>query len=237
MINLIFDVDDTLYDQITPFWNACTETFDSLPGISKEALYCASRKYSDEAFPASVSGEMSMDDMYVYRIQKALLEFGVTKNRETCLAFQHRYAYHQSHLTMSATMQALVGYAKEKQYLLGIITNGPSAHQWKKVHTLGVEAWIPTENILVSGDLDVTKPSAEIFKIAEARMGILPEETWYIGDSYENDVVGAKNAGWHVLWLNKRRNPLPPDGRKPDIEVHTEEELLEAVQALQPEME
>lgn len=31
-------------------------------------------------------------------------------------------------------------------------------------------------------------------------MKLDPEETWFIGDTFEIDVVGAKNSGWHVIW-------------------------------------
>ncbi len=40
-------------------------------------------------------------------------------------------------------------------------------------------------------------------------MKIDPEETWFIGDTFEIDVVGAKNSGWHVIWFNHRNRPMP----------------------------
>ena len=33
------------------------------------------------------------------------------------------------------------------------MTNGPSAHQWKKIHALGAEQWFPRESIFVSGEM------------------------------------------------------------------------------------
>ena len=35
-------------------------------------------------------------------------------------------------------------------------------------------------------------------------MGLSKKETYCIGDSYENDVDGAKNAGWKAIWFNHR---------------------------------
>ena len=32
-----------------------------------------------------------------------------------------------------------------------------------------------------------------------------PEHTLYVGDSYDNDIVGARNGGWHSLWFNHSR--------------------------------
>ncbi|HGM3434209.1 TPA: hypothetical protein ACKOH2_001091 [Clostridioides difficile] len=56
MINLIFDVDDTLYNQLTPFYTAYNKVFSSIKGISIEDLYMSSRKYSDEVFHMTENG-------------------------------------------------------------------------------------------------------------------------------------------------------------------------------------
>lgn len=51
---------------------------------------------------------------------------------------------------------------------------------------------------VVSGDVGVTKPSTEIFEIAAARLGLLPEECVMI-DDLPNNVEGAKMAGMQAL--------------------------------------
>ena len=68
----------------------------------------------------------------------------------------------------------------------------------------GLLKWIPRERVFVSGDLGAAKPEPEIFRIIEKRLGLQPEEIWFAGDSYANDVTGAKRAGWKSLWLNRR---------------------------------
>jgi putative hydrolase of the HAD superfamily len=32
-----------------------------------------------------------------------------------------------------------------------------------------------------------------------------------VGDSWKNDIVGAKQAGWSAIWLNRHALPLPLD--------------------------
>ena len=48
MIGLVFDVDDTLYEQIVPFENAYRSLFDM--DIDMEKFYLLSRYYSDVKF-------------------------------------------------------------------------------------------------------------------------------------------------------------------------------------------
>ena len=63
MIGLVFDVDDTLYEQIVPFENAYKSLFDI--DIDIEQFYLLSRHYSDVKFEASRNGEMTMDEYHI----------------------------------------------------------------------------------------------------------------------------------------------------------------------------
>ena len=44
---ILFDVDDTLYDQTIPFKEAYAQYFGNEPAIPAEVIYPVTRKYSD----------------------------------------------------------------------------------------------------------------------------------------------------------------------------------------------
>ena len=44
------------------------------------------------------------------------------------------------------------------------------------------------------------KPNKRIFELALEKADLNPEDVWYIGDNYECDVVGARNAGIFPVW-------------------------------------
>lgn len=71
---------------------------------------------------------------------------------QEALDFQKIYADRQHHIHMSPLMEEVLDYCSGKAEL-GIITNGPSEHQWDKVKSLQAEKWIPHENIFVSADV------------------------------------------------------------------------------------
>ena len=98
--------------------------------------------------------------------------------------------------------------AKENNIKLGIITNGPSKHQWS-VEALGIERWINKDNIVVSGDYDINKPDVRIFEIMQEKLQLPNDSLYYVGDSLENDIVGANNAGWKAIWINRYKKKLP----------------------------
>lgn len=110
------------------------------------------------------------------------------------------------------------------EYKLGLITNGPSRVQWRKIQRLGIEPWFAA--IIVSGDLGVEKPDEAIFTRMIALLKVRPEEALYIGDSLYYDVQGAKRAGLWAAWLNPEGEEHDKDLPSPDLELEQLEELL-----------
>ena len=207
MIGLVFDVDDTLYEQIVPFEKAYKNLFNM--DIDMEKFYLLSRYYSDVKFEASRNGEMTMDEYHIYRIREAAKDLGVYLSDEEALNMQKEYKKNQQKLQMPDITISILELAKENNIKLGIITNGPSEHQWSKVKTLGIERWINKDNIVVSGDYDINKPDVRIFEIMQEKLQLPNDSLYYVGDSLENDIVGANNAGWKAIWINRYKKKLP----------------------------
>ena len=235
---ILFDVDDTLYDQTVPFKEAYAEYFGENPAVPAEVIYPVTRKYSDQVYSQALTGQITMEEMYIYRVQKAFEEFDVRITDAEAFDFQKIYADCQRHIHMSEQMERILDYCGRKAEL-GIITNGPSAHQWNKVKSLQAERWVPHENIFVSGNVGAEKPDRKIFEYAEHTMGLEDAEIWFVGDAYELDVKGALNAGWNAVWMNRRKRKAPDGAVLSECEhggriagVETEEELFGFVRML-----
>lgn len=116
---------------------------------------------------------------------------------------------------------------------MGIITNGPTEHQLKKVKKLGLYDYVDPKHVIVSQATGFQKPEKEIFNLAAEQFDMNPSTTLYVGDSYDNDVMGAFNSGWHSMWFNHRGRSLKP-GTKPvfDLEIDSFEQLFGAVKVL-----
>ncbi len=54
--------------------------------------------------------------------------------------------------------------------------------------------------IIATSDYLFRKPNRRIFELALEKADIKPEDVWYIGDSYECDIEGAKSAGIFPVW-------------------------------------
>jgi HAD superfamily hydrolase (TIGR01549 family) len=89
---------------------------------------------------------------------------------------------------------------KNKNYILGIITNADQA-VIKLINGLGLGSFLNV--IITSEGARAEKPDAAIFNAAYLQAGLKPDEMLYIGDQYNSDVLGAKQAGSQAILLDR----------------------------------
>ena len=56
------------------------------------------------------------------------------------------------------------------------------------------------EFIMATSEYMYRKPNKRIFELALEKAGLSAEDVWYVGDQYQCDIVGAKNAGLFPVW-------------------------------------
>lgn len=71
----------------------------------------------------------------------------------------------------------------------------------------------------------VRKPEKKIFQLALYRLGANAKETMIVGDSYENDIVPAKQLGCTTVWLKGKGWNKPSDTSSADIIINSLIEL------------
>ena len=210
-ISLIFDLDGTLYDRTYPFRDALRDVVQAeIPDYPRE-LHVTYEKHSQEMFFAHERGEVSLEESRALRIMNTMKEYEIPFDREMAARFQERYQYYQYHLTLSDEWKEVLTQLKEMGFCLAVLTNGPVKHQMEKLRSLGMERWIPEKNYMISEAIGCVKPDVRIFRYVEEKLGLVPEDTIMIGDSYESDIEGAARAGWKTIWYNTDGLALPGD--------------------------
>ncbi|MCB5936680.1 HAD family hydrolase [Caldibacillus thermoamylovorans] len=222
---VIFDLDDTLYDQLQPFKTAFEKVFPEVTDIPIEQIYNVSRKYSDQLFQSVEKGVITFPELQVQRMIHAFHNFEQKISVEQAREFQSSYQFEQGRITLYPQVRQLLNQLKVRRIQLAILTNGPLEHQKKKIEQLNLLTWIPTSRIFISGRIGFAKPNIKAFQYVEKKMN-LTEQPIYIGDSYTNDVVGAKKAGWQAIWVNHRKKTLDNIDVRPDLIVRNHDELL-----------
>lgn len=87
---------------------------------------------------------------------------------------------------------------KRQGYLLGIVTNGREQFQTRSIAGLGIRDYFDV--ILISEVEQVRKPQPEIFKRAMNRLGVSAQDSVFVGDHPEADILGAKSAKMRTIW-------------------------------------
>ena len=90
----------------------------------------------------------------------------------------------------------------ERGYRLHVLSNNSSILPLQ-LEVLGITGFF--EGIAWSEEIGIEKPDPRIFEVMLDRIGATPDETVYVGDSYEADVVGASGAGIRVIHADYRR--------------------------------
>jgi putative hydrolase of the HAD superfamily len=139
----IFDVDDTLYDQLEPFRRAFQKHFSRFEDEVKiEELYKLSRKYSDEAFESTGYEITNLRKMHIYRISKAFEELGIRITEAEAMSFQLDYETFQNEIKLIEEFPQIFELLLQRGAKIGIITNGANDNQLRKINQLGLEKWV-----------------------------------------------------------------------------------------------
>lgn len=65
------------------------------------------------------------------------------------------------------------------------------------------------EVLVISGEVGWHKPDPRLFARATRQLGVRPEQILHVGDSWVEDVLGARAAGWQAAWVVRDGEPPP----------------------------
>ena len=228
---VFFDLDGTLCDSDTAWSIAQKETFQLLrehyPNVSEDTITNAWRTVHQRLFQQLDAGKLSMAEVRDSRFECLFTKLNLPTDKvmeELSDFFCSRY------LTSLHLYDDVTVLEELHTYHVGIITNG--AHdehtdsQLSKVRHLGLSERI--QSLTISGEIGVRKPNLEIFKLACERADVLPEEAVYIGDSVQNDIVGANRAGMTSIFINRKSAVLIPESadEQPDYAISNLHDVL-----------
>ena len=228
---VFFDLDGTLCDSDTAWNIAQRETFQLLreqyPNVSQEVLTETWKTVHQRLFQQLDAGKCSMADVRDARFQCLFQELSlpIDKVMEGLSGF-----FCSRYLTRLRLYDDVTVLEKLHAYHVGIITNG--AHdehtdsQLSKVRHLGLSERI--QSLTISGEIGVRKPKIEIFQVACERAGVSPKDAMLVGDTVENDIVGANQAGMTSVFINRESDLLTPKTaeEQPDYSISNLHDVL-----------
>lgn len=198
--NVLFDLDDTLFDFHKAEKIALTKTlvhFGIDPTEETLALYST---INAAHWKRLELGEISREEVKAGRYRELFKTIGVecdpvkaTAYYESMLAIGHYFMPGAPEL-----LEELYG-----KYRLYIVSNGTAKVQEGRVGSSGIAKYM--DGIFISQILGANKPDKQFFDICFAEIPDFSlSETVIIGDSLSSDIKGGINAGITTVWFNPK---------------------------------
>lgn len=209
--NVLFDLDDTLFDFHKAEKIALTKTlvhFGIDPTEETLALYST---INVAHWKRLELGEISREEVKVGRYRELFKTIGIecdpvkaTAYYESMLAIGHYF--------MPGAPELLEELYRK--YRLYIVSNGTAKVQEGRIGSSGITKYM--DGIFISQILGANKPDKQFFDICFAEIPDFSlSETVIIGDSLSSDIKGGINAGITTVWFNPKGiendNDIKPD--------------------------
>ena len=194
---VLFDLDDTLLD--FPVAQALEQTLHHYGVTPTPARMAEYHELNHRLWQQYNSGEIDAAHLQQTRFSLFAAQVDVTPRAMNDAFLQQIINLSMPLEGVVETLQALRGRVR-----MGIITNGFSLPQRGRLSKLGWSEWF--EPLVISDEVQVTKPAAAIFQHA---LGLMkqpqPTRVLMVGDNPKTDIAGAAAQGLATCWYNPAR--------------------------------
>ncbi len=177
---VVFDLDDTLYNEIDYLRSAYKEVAKELEPNAWQQLFV--RLFS------------------LYRNKLDVFEYISSTYSISKPDLISKYRSHIPNIQPFEGVQATFRKIKDKKGIIAIVTDGRKVTQMSKIKALGLNNFI--DHIVISEEIGTEKPDEANFKSVEEKFNL--DSYFYIADNIKKDFITPKKLGWHTIALMDR---------------------------------
>ena len=196
----MFDVGGTLLNVVRDPHTTAIEAIAHLGDLSAAEFAVAIQKVVEEWRAADGRPEVEdLPETWVDHNRRALTLTGFTGDIAVAAQIMEDVFLSEGLEVYPDVVRAVTALAS-RGYKMGVVSNWPATLE-STLQQFGLGIFFPV--IVASGTVGYAKPHPQIFRIAADRMGVDPQDVLYVGDSVEQDVMGARAAGMNVVLLDR----------------------------------
>lgn len=232
---VLFDLDDTLHDDTAAYQSAAEEVAGEIAAehgidaLELKAAYVAAAEGFWKRLTAEtlhVELERVRERLWGNALESVGIADAALAQRSAGRYNDYRKRRYVPFPGAIELLRALRGRGKR----LGLVTNGFSETHREKIALLRLGEFF--DAVFIADEVGMLKPDPLLFAHACTTMGGSPSRGAMVGDRYERDVRGAREAGLFTIWLNVRSEPLPAGAPPPDVTCATLDEAGRVLLAL-----
>ena len=220
-----FDADDTLWDFEGVMRHALGCALDELrclvpstpDSLFIETLIAIRNQVAEEQKGRGLTHEAIRLEAFKRTLQFIEMPDDHLAAHLYALYLKHRFEDIQFFDDVLPVLNALRGH-----YIMGVLSNGNTYPE-----RCGLAGYF--QFVVLAQDYGIQKPDPRLFEIAIKCADCTKRQFLHIGDSFQNDIIGAKRAGVRSVWLNRQREDNET-GRQPDFEISSLRELTEILE-------
>lgn len=231
MKGFVFDLDNTLFDRYGTLTEIMTRNYDKI------------KEYINPGYdlPRAIAHALHTEKLFVQEFAwRGVYEHLVEEhffNQENTPAWEQFKDFVMGNFAKIAVAfpyaKPLLEKIRSKGYKVALLTNGTISLQQDKLRLIGLQE---SFDLIVcaslkEGDTDfpIQKPDPAPFLYTAEKLGIAPEELYYVGDNPVNDILGAQAAGYVPVWIRAQSPWTRSNDQMPALcydDVRGLEELL-----------
>ena len=221
---VLFDLDDTLHDDTLAYQSAADEVAREVAAEHNVDALLLKRAYiaQAEGFWTQLSAQALSQKLGPVRETlwgNALREVGLDDRDVAVRAAKNYNAYRAKYLRMFPGAVELLRGLKARGAKLGLLTNGFAETHREKIALLQIGEYF--DAIFIADEVGMLKPDPLLFAHACTKLQSSPSHSAMVGDRYERDIRGAREAGLYTIWMNVHGARLPAGAPPPDVTVET----------------
>ena len=202
--NLIFDLDNTLYDFSIIWEKSNKQVYEYLKYdriASYEEFFKNYKAINNMLVDEVLKGNIKLREIRNKRLKITLEKFGITLTEEDCNNYyEKQFEFILESIKPDKEVNQWIKRLNKK-YKMIILTNGKSCEQRRKIEKLGLDNMF---KLYISGETHISKPKAEAFINVLEKENIVASETMMIGDSLHHDINPANKLGMKTCLVEKK---------------------------------
>ena len=199
---VIFDLDDTLFDRTAAQIRVAkliTQRFSQIfSGQSRNRVVEAFIE-SERLLTVEFETGAPIDDLRLKRSKIFLRFLGIKEGYADAITDMYVNEYPVVNMPITGAVPLVKKVSKRLP--VAVVSNGLPDAQYKKIRAIGLDGIFSC--IIISEEVGIRKPNLRIFQHAADLLEVEVSECLYVGDSYANDVVGAKSAVMQSCWFKR----------------------------------
>jgi putative hydrolase of the HAD superfamily len=239
-----FDLDDCLFDSTRLSERARIKGIDAILKIGLRIERQKALKIIQEIVKEYGSNSSEHYNFFIRRLNELEKEIEfISYNDQIKYIAAAVMAYHDeksSTIKLYDDVEDCLFRLRDRSIKTAIITDGIPIKQYEKILRLGLEELV--DLVVISDEIGIKKPNPKLFDYCLKKFGVKGQETIYIGDRIEKDIIPALLNNIHSVYIHRggkydsqKTGMRIPEETKPEFEISDLNEIFDIIDEINKE--